>query len=103
MRDKVQAVIGQRGKENIYRVVIRGQRHPGVQFDADLIRSAGMILDVTDESVPAFHLQELKEQYRGQLIGRYIESFEGAQKGSVEEKALQAGLEALLSQGMRQA
>ena len=103
MRDKVQAVVGQRGKENIYRVVIRGQRQPGVQFDTDLIRSAGMILDVTDESVPAFHLQELKERYRGQLIGRYIESFEGAQRGSVEEKALLAGLEALLSQGMGQA
>lgn len=103
MRDKVQALVGQRGKENIYRVVIRGQRQPGVQFDTDLIRSAGMILDVADESVPAFHLQELKERYRGQLIGRYIESFEGAQRGSVEEKALLAGLEALLSQGMGQA
>ena len=77
--------------------MIRGQRHPAVQFDTDLIRSAGMILDVTDESVPAFHLEELKARYRGQLIGRYIESFEGGSGQDLEEKALQFGLEALLS------
>ena len=97
MRDKVQAAITRRGKENIYKIVIRGQRHPAVQFDTELIRSAGLILDVKDESVPALHIEQLKERYRGQLIGRYIESFEAAAPGSVEEKALQIGLEALLS------
>ena len=97
MRDRVQAVIEERGKENLYRITIRGQRHPAVQFDTELIRSAGMILDVRDESIPALHIEELKERFRGQLIGRYIESFENAAPGSVEEKALQVGLEALLS------
>ena len=97
MRDRVQEAIAQRGKENIYKVTIRGQRHPAVQFDTQLIRSAGMILDVKDESAPAFHIQQLKERYEGQLIGRFIESFEGAPAGSVEEKALKEGLEALLS------
>ena len=97
MRDKVQAAVEKRGKENLYRITIRGQRHPAVQFDTDLIRGVGMILDVKDESAPALHLQELKERYHAQLIGRYIESFEGAAAGSVEEKALQIGLEALLA------
>ena len=97
MRDKVQAAVESGGKENLYRITIRGQRHPSVQFDAELIRSAGMILDVKDESAPALHIQELKERCHGQLIGRYIESFEGAAPGSVEEKALQIGLEALLA------
>ena len=98
VRDKVEAVMRQQGKEHIYKVLIRGQRHPGVQFDTEMIRSCGMILSVRDESVPALHLEELKEQYSGQLIGRYIESFEGAEHGSIEEKALMAGLEALLFQ-----
>ena len=97
MRDRVQEAIEHRGRENLYRVTIRGQRHPAVQFDTELIRSAGMVLDVKDESVPAFHIRQLKEQYRGQLIGRFIESFESAPEGSVEQKALLEGLEALLS------
>lgn len=102
MRDRVQAAIADRGKENIYRITISGQRNPAVEFDTELIRSAGMILDVRDESVPAFHLEELKEQYRGTLTGRYIESFEGRPLGPVEEKALRYGLEALLSDRVRQ-
>lgn len=41
-------------------------------------------------------MEELKERFRGQLIGRYIESFEGRKTEEVQQKALQYGLEALL-------
>ncbi len=97
MRDRVQAAIMTRGKENLYKIIITGPRNPSVQYDADLIRSAGMILDVKDDSLPAFHLEEMKEQNRGKLIGRYIESFENTQMSEVEAKALQYGLEALIT------
>ena len=97
MRDRVERAIRSRGEQNIYRVVISGQRHPAVRFDTELIRQAGMVLDVQDRSVPALHLDELKESCRGQLIGLYIESFEGHERSVVEEKALQYGLEALLA------
>ena len=97
MRDKVENAVMSRGAENIYRVFISGQRDPAVQFDRDLIRQTGMVLDVQDNSVPALHLEELKESCRGQLIGMYIESFEGHERSPVEEKALQYGLEALLA------
>ena len=101
IRDKVEAAIDHRGPENLYTVTIGGQRDPAVQFDRDLIRAAGMILEVTDRSTPAFHLEELKRQYRGQLIGQYIESFEDHERTLTEEKALQYGLEALLA-GMKE-
>ncbi len=101
MRDKVENAILGRGAENIYRITLTGERSAGVQFDTELLRNAGMVLDVRDETVPALHLQELKERYRGQLIGRYIESFEGHALSEVEEKALQAGLEALMASGGR--
>jgi hypothetical protein len=76
--------------------VISGQRDPGVHIDKELLLGCGMILDVTDRTVPAFHMEELKERYRGQLIGRYIESFEGRKTDEIGQKALQYGLEALL-------
>ncbi len=96
IRDRVQDTIEKRGRQNLYRITVSGQRNPAVSFDTELIRSAGMILDVRDESTPAFHMEELKERYRGQLIGRYIESFGEPGAGSVEEQALRYGLEALL-------
>lgn len=96
IQDRVRAAVMSRGKENLYRITLSGQRNPSVHFDTDLIQSVGMILDVKDESVPALHLEELKERCRGRLIGRYIESFEGGQMSEIDEKALQYGLEALL-------
>ena len=96
MRDKVEAAIDRRGRANLYRVTLSGQRNPAVRFDEDLILRCGMVLEVTDRTAPAFHLEELKARYRGQLIGRYIESFEGHERSLTEEKALQYGLEALL-------
>ncbi len=101
IRDRVQAAIEERGRENIYRITITGQRNPAVEFDTDLIQSAGMILEVQDMSVMAFHMEELKERYAGTLTGRYIESFEGRKLDRTEEKALQYGLEALLSDSAR--
>ena len=97
MRDRVENAILSRGAENIYRVYITGYRDPAVQFDPELIRQTGRVLEVQDNSVPALHLDELKERCRGQLIGMYIESFEGHERSAVEEKALQYGVEALLT------
>ncbi len=97
MRDRVENAILSRGAENIYRVCITGYRNPSVQFDPELIRQTGRVLEVQDNSVPALHLDELKERCRGQLIGMYIESFEGHERSAVEEKALQYGVEALLT------
>ncbi len=97
VRDKVERASQSRGKENIYRVILSGERDPAVHFDPEMIRSCAMILDVKDETMPAFHLEELRERCRGQLVGRFIESFEGHERTVTEEKALRYGLEALLS------
>lgn len=99
VRDQIGEAVRQRGPENIYKVVLTGQRDPAVSFDPQLIGGCGLILSVTDRTVPAFHLEKLKEEYRGQLIGRYIESFEydHGQMSEKERLALQYGLSALLS------
>lgn len=98
LRDKLEQQIEQRGWQHIYRVILQGKRDPQIHFDTDRLKEFGMVLDVADETVPAFHLEELKQKYRGQMIGRYIESFEGHERSLTEERALQYGLEALLYQ-----
>ena len=46
-----------------------------------------MILSVSDQTTPALHLEMLRQTYKGQLIGRYIESFEqDAQRNCVAER-----------------
>ncbi|MCC8101599.1 MAG: DNA repair exonuclease, partial [Clostridiales bacterium] len=76
-----------------------GERHPQFYPDMREYQKCGRILDIEDRTVPAFHLEELKRQYRGQLVGDYIESFGSGPQNSVEQKALEYGLEALLYPG----
>ena len=66
-------------------------------LDAKEYRNCGRILEVTDETLPAFHLEQLRRQYRGQLIGDFIESFGDGPTDIIEEKALRYGLAALLA------
>ena len=56
------------------------------------------IVEVLDESRPAYDIEKLKEQYRGTLIGDYIERFKDPGHRPVAEgKALYHGLQALLN------
>ena len=90
--------IMKRGGRNIYRVIIQGTRSPGSLLLAERLKSMGNIVEVLDESRPAYDLDKLQEQYKGTLIGDYIEQFQN--KGSrpvVEGKALYHGLQSLLN------
>ena len=58
----------------------------------------GNIVEVLDESRPAYDIEKLEEQYRGTLIGDYIERFKDPGHRPVAEgKALYHGLQALLN------
>lgn len=96
VREKIAAVIRQKGAQNMYRITLTGQRHPQFRQDTREYMKCGRIVEVADRTVPAFHIEELKCQYQGQLVGEFIERFEQSQGGLIEEKALTYGLEALL-------
>lgn len=96
VREKIADVIRRNGTQHTYRITLTGQRHPKFRPDIREYLKCGRIVEVADRSVPAFHLEELRRQYQGQLIGNYIESFGGKERNLIEEKALAYGLEALL-------
>lgn len=96
VREKLAELIRRCGTEHMYRISLTGERHPQFSPDIREYMKCGRILEITDRTVPAFPLEELKRQYRGQLIGNYIESFGEGPRGIIEEKALRYGLEALL-------
>ena len=99
VREKIAAFIREHGAQHTYRLALVGQRHPKLRLDIREYMKCGRIVEITDKTIPAFHLEELRQQYRGQLIGNYIESFGDHPQGLVEEKALRYGLEALLYSG----
>jgi DNA repair exonuclease SbcCD nuclease subunit len=96
IREKIALAVREGGAQHTYRFTLTGQRHPRLRPDIREYLKCGRILEITDRTVPAFHTEELRRQYAGQLIGDYIESFGDGPQNLIEEKALRYGLEALL-------
>lgn len=86
----------ERGFKNIYRLILRGQRAPELLLLTERLKKLGNIVEILDESRPAYDLQELHRKYTGTLIGDFVEYFMGRELSVVEEKALYHGLQALL-------
>lgn len=96
LKDYISDVIEKRGVDNMYKFILRGLRDPAVEFDTGHMDTYGNILEIVDETQPAYDYQFLYEENKNNLIGRYIEEFEGCEEDSIEYQALQEGVQALL-------
>ena len=88
--------IEDRGRDNIYRVVLKGERSPELLLIPEKLKNCGNVVEVCDESRPVYDVEQLKKQYAGTLIGDYIRFFTDRNISETEEKALYYGLQALL-------
>lgn len=96
VRDGIRQMIEERGVQNLYRFVLQGFRDPDVVFAPENMDFYGNVLEVVDETKPAFDFQKIWEKNHDNLIGKYIETFSGCEQGSVEYQALYEGVQALL-------
>ncbi len=96
VREKIAETVRSIGTQHTYSLVLTGERQPNFSPDIQEYLKCGRILEIEDQTVPEFHIEELKRQYHGQLIGDFIESFGEGPWTPVERKALSYGLEALL-------
>lgn len=100
VKSYVKETIEKRGMENIYKFILRGLRDPDVIFDTRHMDIHGNIMEIIDQTRPAYDYQGLYETNKDNLMGRFIEQFQECQEGSVEQQALQAGVQALLGNSL---
>lgn len=96
LADLIWRKIEENGIQNMYKFFLKGYRDPDILFDLDALDRRGNIIDIVDETKPAWDLEKLYRNNKNNLIGRYIESFSGAEKDSVEYRALFEGISALM-------
>ena len=96
LADLIWKKIEENGIQNMYKFLLKGYRDPDTLFDLDALDRRGNIIDIVDETKPAWDLEKLYRNNKNTLIGRYIESFSGAEKDSVEYRALFEGISALM-------
>ena len=95
LEEQVRLAIREAGADNIYRMRIHGRRDSKTEFSAGGLEKLGNIVEVLDETQPAYDFARLAQSYEGSLIEKYIRCFQGSED-PVEQKALFYGVEALL-------
>lgn len=96
LRTQIEQEIRKRGIQNIYKIVLKGFKNPETQFDLNYMDPFGNVIEIADDTRPAFDFVKLLAANRGNLLGKYIEGFGDAEPDSVEYEALCAGVQALL-------
>lgn len=103
VRDQILETVREKGEGNLYKFILKGFRDPELCFEREWSEIAGNILEITDETIPAYDFRKIYEENKNNLIGRYIRSFEGCTQDSVEWQALCEGIQALMeSRGERE-
>lgn len=102
LRRKIYQYISEYGKENIYKIAVKGRRSADTVFDIKHMDEFGNIVEIVDETRPAYDFERLLRENSENLIGKYIQSFRGCPEDSVEYQAMCEGVEALLENKGRQ-
>lgn len=96
VKERVAEEIRSRGVQNLYKIVLTGYRDPDMIYDLASMDAYGNLLEIVDDTKPAYDFEKLEKQNADNLLGRYIRSLKGSEKGSVEYQALFEGVQALL-------
>lgn len=96
VKDKIAGLIQEKGAENIFKITLTGFREPDMLYEFGSMDVYGNILDIIDDTEPDYDFDKLQRQNSDNLLGIYIQSLRGSEKGSVEYRALFEGVRALL-------
>ena len=78
-------------KENVYKIILKGKRDTNVIFDTERMVSGLNVMEIIDETVPAYDFERLYEEHKETILGRYIDCFRGCGEESIEYQALYEG------------
>ena len=92
----VREEIDKLGKENIYKIVLKGFRNPDTLFDLKAFDMYGNIIEMLDDTKPSYNFEKIKKQNRDNILGSLIEKLEGYGEDSVEYRAMCEGVQAFM-------
>ena len=97
VKQKIRELLNEYGNENIYKIKLKGERDREILLDSLNTDDLGNILEILDETRPAYDFDRLYRENAGNLIGQYIKNFEGCSRDSEAWQALCEGVDALLA------
>lgn len=96
LEEKISQRIRESGKQNIYRVHLKGFRDPDIVFQTERYRRLGNVIEVVDDTEPAYDFEKLRERHKDDVIGCFIDKLYRPGMDETQKKALSYGVQALL-------
>lgn len=96
LKEEICRKLDEKGRENIYKVILTGPRDPENFFDLNELDPYGNIIEIVDSTYPAYDFERLRAQNRENILGQFIASFGDGLEGSIEYQALCEGVQALM-------
>lgn len=90
--------IDKMGSENIYRIILKGQRGRNVDTTFEKLTSEYMIYDIVDNTMFDYNKDSLMKDNEHNVLGRFIAELSD-KDDVVSKKALEYGLEAVIATG----
>ena len=86
----------EKGKENIYKIILDGMRDPEISYNVDTLDPYGNVIEITDQTRPAYQFDKLKEANKGNILGAFVAELEQYPENSMEHQVLCEGVRALM-------
>ena len=97
LKQAIKEHIEQQGEENLYKVTLQGFRDPDILFDLEDMDTMGNLIEIVDETSPAYDFDKLYDKNKNNLLGKFIKELMDSDKDSVRYLALYEGVQALLA------
>lgn len=101
LQEQIEREIRDGGKENIYRVHLTGFRAPDMEFQIRRYDRLGNIVEVVDDTEPAYDFEKLLREHKEDVIGCFIARLYREDMDDIQRKALICGIQALLEGGRK--
>lgn len=97
--DRAADQIREQGAQHIYRLHLQGFRDPDLIFEPERFLGLGNVIDVQDDTEPAYDFEKLLRQHPDDVLGGLIRRLYRGNMDETERKALYYGVQALLGEG----
>lgn len=96
LRASIRNKIAQSEPYQIYKIILVGRYDPELELDIEQLECLERVAAVEVRCRPDYDFEKLKQEYKNQIIGRYIAELEAMPQSRVVKKALYDGVDAFL-------
>lgn len=98
LQDVLAEQIRKAPSHQLFRLVLTGSGNQDNSIDTEALEHMERVVQVMDRCRPDYDFRQLKQRYKEQIPGRYIETLEELPQDEITRKALYYGVEALLAE-----